>query len=427
MSEAGPYKVSSLLARQTQVTPRHRTTRNIHARSSLDLRSIFACLTLTICWSRMFQLGGIEILTRPQVIAVFLTITVAGYLAFGDARTWARVTMPAATLALLSWMFLSISWINNVYSFRAVMTETVAIAIAVCVVGSTCTFPELRRYLIFACESILIFQLLYSIAFWGRATSGVLPGWHGSFYHKNWAAYFLVTAIPVIWCFDRSGRRLPLTLLAGLLLVMCQSGSGLTGGVLSASLLLWFRLRESSSRLIRPWITTFYVFCTALVVILVSQNFNKSLALIGEDPTLTQRTLIWKPVLEAIKAQPLKGYGVGGIFYDGRLEPTRTIVRQTGFPVYQTHNYYLATLATIGLVGMFLTLFLTLKPLVLLSKKSIPFEVRRLITALVISNLFVWLTESPLDATSVGLFTILIILTRKAIALDKPLTDASSP
>jgi O-antigen ligase len=78
------------------------------------------------------------------------------------------------------------------------------------------------------------------------------------------------------------------------------------------------------------------------------------LAALGKDRSLTGRTDIWKASIKAIQAHPTLGYGWGGVFSGGDLEPTYTIQRSTGFPAAHAHNAVLMMLLQLGIVGLIL-------------------------------------------------------------------------
>lgn len=79
-------------------------------------------------------------------------------------------------------------------------------------------------------------------------------------------------------------------------------------------------------------------------------NFNAQIASqVGRDPTLTDRTLIWSVVLSE-KTNPVLGVGYESFWLGPRLE---RIWPQVG-AINETHNGYLDTYLTLGIVGLVL-------------------------------------------------------------------------
>ena len=96
--------------------------------------------------------------------------------------------------------------------------------------------------------------------------------------------------------------------------------------------------------------------CLATVAFsyIVIVNADTILAVIGKDPSLSGRTLIWQAAFEAISKRPLLGYGYAA-FFSSLSAGAGTFVPTTHFVVNHTHDGYLMVWINLGLLG--LTLF----------------------------------------------------------------------
>jgi O-antigen ligase len=81
---------------------------------------------------------------------------------------------------------------------------------------------------------------------------------------------------------------------------------------------------------------------------------DQVIALLGRDPTLTDRTLVWKAVLQT-DINPIIGTGFESFWIGERQERISSLF---SFEINQAHNGYLETYINLGLVGLFLMLAL---------------------------------------------------------------------
>jgi len=186
---------------------------------------------------------------------------------------------------------------------------------------------------------------------------GTLGGsWRGIFTHKQQCAaavtLFLVTALH--W---KSHIRLlrflhPFYILLCVFLIgMSQSrtGWGLAVFALVLSGTLWLLQRA-------PGKDALFVTFTAIPVVaalsyIFAVHSADILALLGKDPTLSQRTVIWGTVWDAIVQRPLLGYGYEA-FWQGLAGPSKDIAMIAGWPIAQAQNGYLDLMLQFGFVGI---------------------------------------------------------------------------
>jgi len=90
-------------------------------------------------------------------------------------------------------------------------------------------------------------------------------------------------------------------------------------------------------------------FCLYLIVAFGFDLNGQMAALVGRDPTLTDRTAIWKLVL-SMHTNPLVGTGYENFWLGPRLQQ----IWKTIGPINEAHNGYLEIYLNLGLIGVFL-------------------------------------------------------------------------
>jgi O-antigen ligase len=83
----------------------------------------------------------------------------------------------------------------------------------------------------------------------------------------------------------------------------------------------------------------------------IYQNRNLLLGLLGKDPTLNQRTVIWGAVLQEILKRPLLGYGFEA-FWRGLTGPSMNVILASGWIMAQSQNGFLDVWSQLGLAGI---------------------------------------------------------------------------
>lgn len=198
----------------------------------------------------------------------------------------------------------------------------------------------------------------------------------------------------------------------GILLVMvfwlmnkAQSSTALVCLLLGASIILVMQL-PSARRQVR-YLGTYALFIGLLIFLLYSaQQLSEAfVGMLGEDMTLTGRTLIWSQVLSE-PINPFLGTGFQSFWMGPRAE---RIWKLWSFHANQAHNGYLETYLNVGLVGLFLLL-----ATIVLCGRNLKKELLRenLFATLCLSflfvNLFYNLTEAMFSKMSPMWFILLL-------------------
>jgi len=96
-----------------------------------------------------------------------------------------------------------------------------------------------------------------------------------------------------------------------------------------------------------------YLIIAAIALVIAEWGFDiygSAIRLLGKDPTLTDRTLLWSELLKA-KINPLFGAGFESFWLGDRF---RDFADSRWWQPNQAHNGYLETYLNLGLVGLFL-------------------------------------------------------------------------
>jgi O-antigen ligase len=204
-----------------------------------------------------------------------------------------------------------------------------------------------------------------ALAIFVPSIGATTAGWRGIFTHKQQCAaavtLFLVTAIH--WKPNHPLQR-PLravyVVLCLFLIAMSQSRTGwlltLIALTLSGSLWLLQKLAAKDS---------LFTLLTAIPVVgslayLFSLLASLILTTVGKDPTLSERTVIWAAVWDAIIQRPLLGYGYEA-FWQGLQGASKNVVLIAGWSLSQAQSGYLDLWLQLGVFGVAALVLMTLQ------------------------------------------------------------------
>lgn len=91
---------------------------------------------------------------------------------------------------------------------------------------------------------------------------------------------------------------------------------------------------------------------------------------VGRDPTLTDRTILWKTLLD-MHTNPLVGTGYESFWLGPRL---RWVWQQFGLEVHESHNGYLEVYLNLGLIGLSLLVWFLISSYQNICRKLRPFS-----------------------------------------------------
>ena len=225
---------------------------------------------------------------------------------------------------------------------------------------------DIMRLLLIACAMSAIASLVVYFVTPGMARMAVTGELRGVFPHKN--AIGPVMAIGALAAFHMlsatQGRRASYVALLALFIVCAVMSRSAT------SLLVIFAygtafglaglLRHPRFRQLGLILTSISV---PLVLIVVALK-DSLLDVLGKDPTLTGRTVLWGFVQDNIRLRPLLGWGYSA-FWQPDNPAANAISLTLGWYVPQAHNGLLELLIELGFVGTALFIALWLRNLLL--------------------------------------------------------------
>lgn len=182
-------------------------------------------------------------------------------------------------------------------------------------------------------------------------SGGIRDGaFRGVFAEKNAGAR--LNAIAILLLLPMIRQRNPLAMLYGLFALiaigLAQSATAIAlivaGTASYAYFITLIRLRINRSLLAFTAATlVFFVLCGVLYA-----NYAMLLELVGRDPSLTDRTLIWELLQPLIDAQFLKGYGFGAFWASADAD---AFITRWGY-IGNAHSGYVETLLNGGLIQL---------------------------------------------------------------------------
>jgi O-antigen ligase len=188
-----------------------------------------------------------------------------------------------------------------------------------------------------------------------------LPGWHGTFDHKNVMAPALILALITIVLFERRYIvKIPFIAIIGVLLIGSQSATGISGVIVAFAGWLWIRRFNRQDARFSSAFVFLSVILLLLAIVITVFSLPLLTGLYGKDLTFTGRTQIWSASWWASKEQPWTGFGYGGVWFKPSDYPTFDINQRIGFPAFHAHNGALDLLLNLGAIGLGLFIILLL-------------------------------------------------------------------
>jgi len=167
--------------------------------------------------------------------------------------------------------------------------------------------------------------------------------------------FFWVWHLLQTWGMPKNkARRNELFLCAGFLcmtwwlLLRADSKTALTALVVGVLILVFTGLRRVNKRLIGA-----YIVSGVLILVAAETTFGiyaKTIQILGRNPTLTDRTMLWQDLLK-VEINPVLGAGFESFWLGERME---RIWEKYAFRPNQAHNGYLETYLNLGFIGLFL-------------------------------------------------------------------------
>ncbi len=332
---------------------------------SVKLHDISAGIAIVVVFLASFDL----VPTGPRPVAVLLLLLVALTWGFSPKDSMGRLFLPASSTCFVVWALVSRFWTLNVFGWGDKFFASVVLVGAVAMVTACVGLETIQRSLAISTISVIVYNFVYTVLHWSTATvsidevsGGVTSiGWRGALNHKNTLATFGVIAFVI--CRTLVKNRFIRFGFAGLsvaLVLLSRSATGLFG-LAAAFAMMWFmRGLQKRTGAARGTYTLGSSLLAMLAVVAWNSFGTHVLTFLGKNSTLTGRTKIWSESFRVIRQRPWVGTGMGGMWADQSIEPTRTLVRHLGFTVFHAHNGYIETVLILGVVGLVLHVWVLL-------------------------------------------------------------------
>jgi exopolysaccharide production protein ExoQ len=284
----------------------------------------------------------------------------------------------------LLWLVPALALASVIWSQAPGVTLRAAVELALTISMATLTAGLVRpRAFVSAVLVSLMFGAMASLAF-GRLGTDGLSGttvFMGIFASKNTMAMFmsLLTIFAAAVCAD-SGQKLSVRMLAGFsfvlaipLLLKAHSAGALVTTVISFAVMgitvLFARLSARERSLI---LTVVGIMALPILIVLITLAVNGSLVqayfdfitgVLGKDPTMTGRTVLWNIALNQIHNRPMLGDGFSAFWVQGNLLPEGIwrefqIDSRSGFSFHDTYLELAVDLGWVGVAALAVTLWL---------------------------------------------------------------------
>ena len=338
---------------------------------------LYMCIELRIWywgvsrpWGEGGELGLLVASSSLETYKTFklvLLVQIVGI--FTYVQAWRVLSGTVLIWVLFAWCFMSLIWAGNVSaSLQQLILLSTTVA-ATAIFARLFTPEQQVRFITHVLALVLVSCLLFAIV---NPSAGTMAGRHdgalrGLFPHKNHFGVFSVFAFTY---FVASRRVLKEWLTNLALIALAVAGvyfslSATAVGMLCVSIfmLIFFRFISTLNQRSRVQVFNIAIVLATLFSVLAITYYEPLLEMLGRDPTLTDRTLIWYAVLLHFQDNPsifIFGQGASAAFADADLiKRMAEISRYRG--VTSTHNAYFDIILNFGIVGLILFAIVLLK------------------------------------------------------------------
>ncbi len=282
---------------------------------------------------------------------------VSAALAFRYREPFVRALLAnVAVIAASVFAGISVAWSVDPSVTARAAALLVATTLFGAYVGVRFSAAEVLRMMTWVLGAVLLASLLFVYG----TSLGIQPGdyngaWRGAFTHKNILGKTAALALAVFWLTrSESGRwRAVSWLLIAASAAACVLAKSV-GSIVTAGLTVGIVVALPALRTRR--VGSGRVAVIALIVLLavaavVGWQFAALVKLLGRDPTLTGRSVLWGLVVVRIAEHPWLGYGYNA-FWHGRAALYLPIWNIVGWEPPHAHNGFLNIALDIGIVGV---------------------------------------------------------------------------
>jgi len=262
-------------------------------------------------------------------------------------------------IILIGFFMLSIFWSSTPFvSLRRVIAFSTIVL--VCFVLSNAFTPRsllnlIANVIVVAIIIGFLYQWLsgQSIAFGLNDRAAGLRGIYGD---KNGAARVYAYGLVLFVGLGRFKRKTDIINIGVLILALflSQSASALLLAFIGCGLILIFKVLRGENKkqnIIRLFLILLLL---ATAAIMASMLYEYILQILGRDPNLTNRVIIWELIWPFIESRPILGYGFGSFWASGDAV---SFIERWGF-VGNAHSGYMEAMLNGGIIGLTLLILL---------------------------------------------------------------------
>jgi O-antigen ligase len=287
---------------------------------------------------------------RYSILEVSLALLAVVSLFVVRGRLIAPVGIPTSIVALLLLMLSSSVW--SVESWTT-LRDAAAYCILAVVAWSLASTVGVRSIVLGVVAGGVLVLVLSIAALMIDPRSAQYfgaSGFQGIFGNRNTLGYVMAQALPaalVLHAKSGWGQVVKWGVVGSFVAATVATTSQTSLVVVCLTLFVWVTVMIS-----RRWKPVVFA-AIALSVVglgLVVLNLNAALALIGKDPLISGRVLIWQAVLEVFPQSPVVGFGWSRSWSPDSPQSS-AVADSTGTVLFHAHNEVLNWLATTGVVG----------------------------------------------------------------------------
>ena len=302
-----------------------------------DLSSTGSTPLFMICWSALYATSLLAVLHwRPLPQRYQLWVLGAGlYLIL--TTLWS--IQPVKTLVYAISMFMNLVFVIFVISnynrsqFLILLSRTIVWLVAIGLTLKLLGFGFVEYYDIHDRGNILGLSPLRGL-FNHKITAGIYSAMAFCLVLAMWVGYKKYLALMLLLFFN----------------LMTGSATGVSLLIISVLLLFFVRFLAANGVSVRTFIVSL-VLVSSLTIAISYMYLGEFLELLGRDPTLTGRTLLWQWAIDIINEHPYLGWGY--LAYNGSElagNVAESFVQFENYNVPHFHNSYLQLLVEGGLV-----------------------------------------------------------------------------
>jgi exopolysaccharide production protein ExoQ len=287
---------------------------------------------------------------RYSILEVSLALLAVVSLFFGRGRAIAPVGIPTSIVALLLLMLASSVWSVEAWTTLRDAAAYCILAVLAWCLASTVGVRSVVLVIVVGGLSVLGLSVIALIVDPASALHFGSAGFQGIFGNRNTLGYVMAQALPaalVLHAKSGWGQVIKWGIVGSFVAATVATTSQTSLVVVCLTLFVWVAVMIS-----RRWKPVVFA-AIALSVVglgLVVLNLNAALALIGKDPLITGRVLIWQAVLEVFPQSPVVGFGWSRSWSPDSPQSS-AVADSTSTVLFHAHNEVLNWLTTTGVVG----------------------------------------------------------------------------